>query len=92
MAAITGGTIISSFSVSIVMAQELFPNRVATASGALAGLAIGTGGIGVTLLGAAADRFGIPAAMMMLNVFPVAGAILAFCMPLPWKSETKPQP
>ncbi|MCL1926790.1 MAG: MFS transporter [Syntrophorhabdaceae bacterium] len=87
MAALTGGTIISSFSVSIVMAQELFPNRLATASGAIAGFAIGTGGIGVTLLGAIADRFGIPTAMLLLNAFPVAGAIIALIMPLPWKSE-----
>jgi len=89
MAALTGGTIISSFSVSIVMAQELFPDRVATASGAIAGFAIGTGGIGVTLLGAVADRFGIPTAMLLLNAFPIAGATIALLMPLPWKSERK---
>ena len=89
MAALTGGTIISSFSVSIVMAQELFPDRVATASGAIAGFAIGTGGIGVTLLGAVADQFGIPTAMLLLNAFPIAGAIIALLMPLPWKSERK---
>ena len=86
MAALTGGTIISSFSVSIVMAQELFPKRLATASGAIAGFAIGTGGIGVTLLGAVADRYGIPAAMLLVNAFPAAGALLALLLPLPWKS------
>jgi FSR family fosmidomycin resistance protein-like MFS transporter len=90
MAALTGGTIISSFSVSIVMAQELFPGRLATASGAIAGFAIGTGGIGVTLLGAVADRHGIPAAMLLVNAFPAAGALLALLMPLPWKSEREP--
>jgi len=86
-AALTGGIIISSFSVSIVMAQELFPDRLATASGAIAGFAIGTGGIGITLLGAVADRFGIPTAMLLLNAFPIVGAIIALTMPLPWKSE-----
>ncbi len=84
-AALLGGTIISSFSVTIVMAQELFPKRLATASGAIAGFAIGTGGIGVTLLGAVADRHGIPAAMHLVNGFPVAGALLALLLPLPWK-------
>jgi len=87
LAALTGGTIISSFSVSIVMAQELFPGRLATASGAIAGFAIGTGGIGVALLGSVADRHGIPAAMLLLNVFPFAGALLALLLPLPWKSR-----
>lgn len=86
-AALTGGTIISTFSVSIVMAQELFPGRLATASGAVAGFAIGTGGIGVTLLGAVADRHGIPAAMFLVNVFPAAGALLALLLPIPWKSS-----
>lgn len=38
----------STFSMTIVMAQELFPGKMATASGAIAGFAIGTGGIGVT--------------------------------------------
>jgi FSR family fosmidomycin resistance protein-like MFS transporter len=85
MAALAGGTIISSFSVSMVMAQELFPKRLATASGAMAGFAIGTGGIGVTLLGAVADRYGIPAAMHLVNGFPVVGALLALLLPLPWK-------
>lgn len=85
MAALTGGTIISSFSVSIVMAQELFPKRLATASGAVAGFAIGAGGIGVTLLGAVADRYGIPSAMLLVNAFPAAGALLALLLPLPWK-------
>ena len=86
-AALLGGTIISSFSVSIVMAQELFPKRLATASGAIAGFAIGAGGIGVTLLGAVADRYGIPAAMTLINGFPVVGALLALLLPLPWKSQ-----
>lgn len=86
-AALTGGTIISTFSVSIVMAQELFPRRLATASGAVAGFAIGTGGIGVTLLGAVADRHGIPAAMLLVNAFPAVGALLALLLPIPWKSS-----
>jgi FSR family fosmidomycin resistance protein-like MFS transporter len=86
-AALTGGAIISTFSVSIVMAQELFPRSLATASGAVAGFAIGTGGIGVTLLGAVADRHGIPAAMLLVNAFPAAGALLALLLPIPWKSS-----
>ncbi len=85
-AALVGATIVSTFSVTIVMAQELFPERVATASGTIAGFAIGTGGIGVTLLGAAADRYGVPAAAQTITALPAAGAILALLLPVPWGS------
>lgn len=90
--AILGATIISSFSVTIVMAQELFPKRLATASGTIAGFAIGTGGIGVTLLGAVADRYGVPVAVQLINAFPVAGALLALLLPLPWRSAAGEEP
>jgi len=86
LAALLGGTIVSTFSVTIVMAQELFPKRMATASGAIAGFAIGTGGVGVTLIGAVADRYGVPAATHLINVLPAIGALLALLLPLPWKA------
>lgn len=85
LAAAVGATIVSTFSVTIVMAQELFPGRMATASGTIAGFAIGTGGIGVTLLGALADRFGLPAAAQTINLLPAAGALFALLLPIPWK-------
>ncbi len=85
-AAATGATIVSTFAVTIVMAQELFPRRLATASGAIAGFAIGTGGIGVTLLGAVADRYGLSAAVHAINVLPVAGGLLTLLLPIPWKA------
>lgn len=87
LAAAVGATIVSTFSVTIVMAQELFPRKMATASGAIAGFAIGTGGIGVTLLGAVADRHGVPAAAQLINVLPALGALLALLLPLPWNAE-----
>jgi len=90
LAASVGATIVSTFSVTIVMAQELFPRRMATAAGAIAGFAIGTGGIGVTLLGAVADRYGLAAALRTVNVLPAAGALLALLLPLPWHSGRRP--
>ncbi|MBI5904987.1 MAG: MFS transporter, partial [Deltaproteobacteria bacterium] len=87
MAALLGGTIVSTFSVTIVMAQELFPKRMATASGAIAGFAIGTGGVGVTLLGAVADRYGVPAATHLINGLPALAALFALLLPLPWRSS-----
>ena len=85
LAAAVGATIVSTFSVTIVMAQELFPRRMATASGTIAGFAIGTGGIGVTLLGVVADRYGVSAAAHLINILPAVGALLAIGLPLPWK-------
>jgi MFS transporter, FSR family, fosmidomycin resistance protein len=86
LAAALGATIVSTFAVTIVMAQELFPRRMATASGTIAGFAIGTGGVGVTLLGAFADRHGVVAAARMINLLPAAGALLALLLPIPWNS------
>jgi len=86
LAIAVGATIVSTFSVTIVMAQELFPSRLATASGTIAGFAIGTGGIGVTLLGAVADRYGVPAAAHAINFLPVFGVLLAALLPIPWNA------
>ena len=49
------------------------------------GFAIGTGGIGVTLLGVVADRYGVAVAAHLINVLPAVGALLALGLPLPWR-------
>jgi len=72
-----GMILISTFSVSIVMAQRLLPNRLGVASGLMVGFAIGTGGIGVTLLGIVADNFGVPAALESIMVLPFIGFLLS---------------
>ncbi|MCX8022960.1 MAG: MFS transporter [Syntrophorhabdaceae bacterium] len=75
-----GMLLVSSFSVTIVMAQRLIPNRLGVVSGILTGLAIGTGGIGVTLLGAVADRFGVLAAMESIMLLPFLGFIFSILL------------
>jgi len=40
------------------------------------GFAIGTGGVGVTLLGAVADRYGVPSATHLVNLLPALGVVL----------------
>jgi FSR family fosmidomycin resistance protein-like MFS transporter len=72
-----GMILISSFSVTIVMAQHLIPQGLGVASGLMAGFAIGTGGICVTLLGVIADHFGVPAALQSTMALPVIGFLLA---------------
>lgn len=72
-----GMILVSTFSVTIVMAQRLLPNRLGVASGLMVGFAIGTGGIGVTLLGIVADNFGVPVALESIMVLPFIGFLLS---------------
>jgi FSR family fosmidomycin resistance protein-like MFS transporter len=69
--------LISTFSVTIVMAQKLLPHRLGIASGLMVGFAIGTGGIGVTLLGLVADTFGVPVALESIMILPFIGFVLS---------------
>jgi MFS transporter, FSR family, fosmidomycin resistance protein len=71
-----GFVMVSTFSVSVVMAQKLLPSKLGVASGLMVGFAIGTGGIGVTVLGLVADNFGVPAALESIMILPFVGFIL----------------
>ncbi|MBA4418217.1 MAG: MFS transporter [Syntrophus sp. (in: bacteria)] len=75
-----GMVLISTFSVTIAMAQKLLPHRLGVASGLMVGFAIGTGGIGVTLLGVIADHFGVPIALESIMVLPLTGFILSLIL------------
>jgi FSR family fosmidomycin resistance protein-like MFS transporter len=72
-----GMFLILTFSVTIVMAQTLLPHKLGIASGLLVGFAIGTGGIGVTLLGLVADHFGVPTALRSIMIIPLMGFIMS---------------
>lgn len=83
-----GMVLISSFTVTIVMAQQLLPRNLGIASGLMVGFAIGTGGIGVTILGVIADHWGVPAALKSIMVLPVAGLILSLPIGYPAKPRS----
>ncbi len=78
-----GITLISSFTVTIVMAQRLLPQNLGIASGLMVGFAIGTGGIGVTLLGVIADTFGVAYALKSLMLLPLTGLGLSLLIRYP---------
>ncbi len=78
-----GFVLISSFAVTTVMAQRLLPENVGMASGLIVGFAIGTGGIGVTLLGVIADSYGVPAALKFITILPIIGFILSLFVKYP---------
>ncbi|MGA3115862.1 MAG: MFS transporter [Syntrophobacteraceae bacterium] len=84
-----GLILISTFSVTVVMGQNLFPHNLGVASGVVAGFAIGAGGIGVTLLGVVADHFGVPVAMKCIGVLPVAGFLVTMILRYPVAEQVK---
>jgi len=80
---ISGLVLVSNFTPTIVMAQEMLPHNVGVASGLMVGFVVGTGGIGVTLLGYLADLWGVPFALKTIGLMPVIGFLIALFIPYP---------
>jgi MFS transporter, FSR family, fosmidomycin resistance protein len=78
--AIIGLILMSSFSVTVVYAQELVPGKIGTMSGLTVGLAFGMGAIGSIALGAMIDFVGLTPTMIAVALLPLIG-ILAFFLP-----------
>ncbi len=78
---LTGFALVSTFAVTVVFGQELMPHNVGLASGLTLGFGIGMGGVGTTLLGWVADRFGMPAVFNAMILFPLIGLALALLLP-----------
>jgi FSR family fosmidomycin resistance protein-like MFS transporter len=85
--AVSGMLLISSITVTTVMGQALLPHHLGMVSGLMVGFAVGASGIGVTLLGAVADMWGVPVAMKVIILLPVLG----FLVTLPVKDSLKKQ-
>jgi FSR family fosmidomycin resistance protein-like MFS transporter len=77
LSAIIGLILASAFSAILVYAQELVPGKVGTMSGLFFGLAFGLGGIGSAVLGAIADRNGIPFVFQICSYLPLIGLLTA---------------
>lgn len=77
---IIGVILLSSFSVTVVYAQMLFPGKVGTVSGLITGLAFGLGGIGSVVLGNLCDAIGTPRVMELCAFLPLLG-VLTFLLP-----------
>ncbi len=80
-AGVAGMAGVSTFAVVMVVAQELVPARIGMISGLLIGFAVGMGGVGVTALGAVADRWGLLTAMNIIALLPLAGLAIALALP-----------
>lgn len=83
VAALLGLALVSTFSITLVMSQEFLPHHVGMASGLNIGLSIGLGGVGAAVLGAVADRWGVPATLWLLELFPLLALALGLLLPEP---------
>src|SRR5690625_4652523 len=75
-----GILLMSSFSVTVVYAQELMPGKIGTMSGLIVGLAFGMGAIGSVVLGTLIDRIGLTPTLILTSFLPLLG-FLTYLLP-----------
>jgi FSR family fosmidomycin resistance protein-like MFS transporter len=85
---ITGMVLISSFALTTVMAQALLPQHLGMASGMMVGFTMSAGGLGVTVLGAIADTWGVPMAIKSVFVLPLIAFGLGMLVKYPPEKTT----
>jgi FSR family fosmidomycin resistance protein-like MFS transporter len=73
--------IVGTFGVTLVLSQQYLPRHIGLASGLVAGLSIGLGGIAAVVLGALADGAGLRTALLVAAAAPLAGLVLATRLP-----------
>ncbi|PLR76051.1 MFS transporter [Bacillus sp. V3-13] len=84
--ALSGLLLMSSFSVTVVYAQELVPGKIGTMAGLTVGLAFGMGALGSIGLGYLADLIGLTQTIIFTGFLPLLG-VLAFFLPSDQKLE-----
>ncbi len=77
---IIGFILQSSFSVTVVYAQELLPGMIGLVSGLIVGLAFGMGALGGVIFGVIGDAFSLQAIMIICSMLPLLG-ILTYLLP-----------
>ncbi|WP_400164797.1 MFS transporter [Brevibacillus sp. TJ4] len=77
---LSGLIMLSSFSVTVVYAQELLPGRIGMVSGLITGLAFGMGGMGALILGKLADVYSLETVITLCSLLPLIG-IIGFLLP-----------
>ena len=75
---VSGFILMSSFSVTVVYAQELIPGKIGTMAGLTVGLAFGMGAIGSVGLGYLADLIGLPMMIICVGFLPLLGILTMF--------------
>ncbi len=78
--ALAGACLLASFSVTIVVAQEVISKNAAMASGLMLGFGIGIGGLGVGLVGLLAEHMSIVYAIHFLIWLPLLAGLLGLSL------------
>lgn len=78
--ALAGSALLSSFSVTVVAAQEAIPDNKALAAGLTMGFANGLGGFASIIIGKIGDVFGLPTAVTILFILPIIAGLLGIFM------------
>lgn len=82
-----GFVLVSTFTTSVVLAQEYMPKHLGMASGLIVGLAVGAGGAGASVLGWVADRWGLTTALWSAALMPTAGFAASLFLPEPRRAS-----
>jgi FSR family fosmidomycin resistance protein-like MFS transporter len=80
---LVGAALVSTFTMSVLLAQQYLPRNAGMASGLIIGFAVGAGGLGVTFLGWVADHWGLMAALWTSALMPLLGFVAAWFLPAP---------
>jgi FSR family fosmidomycin resistance protein-like MFS transporter len=75
--AIAGAALLASFSVTVVLAQEIFKGKAAFASGLMLGLGTGIGGLGVGIFGIMTEHVGINSVIKTLICIPIIAGLFS---------------
>ncbi|MFA6989354.1 MAG: MFS transporter [Candidatus Gastranaerophilaceae bacterium] len=74
--AFAGAALLASFSVTIVVAQDILTKNAAMASGLMLGFSIGIGGLGISIIGLLAEHFSLEYAVNLLIILPFIAGLL----------------
>jgi len=77
---IIGFILQSSFSVTVVYAQELLPGMIGLVSGLIVGLAFGMGALGAVVFGVIGDNYSLQTIMVICSCLPLLG-VLTYLLP-----------
>ncbi|MCL4508399.1 MAG: MFS transporter [Chloroflexi bacterium] len=87
-----GGFLISTFAVTVVMGQELLPNRAGVAASLTIGVTSGIGGFLVALLGQVAQHLGFIRTLDLLVLVTVLAGTFALWLTVLWNRQRQITP
>ncbi|HTO63195.1 MAG TPA: MFS transporter, partial [Bradyrhizobium sp.] len=90
--ALAGASLLASFSVTVVVAQEIASRHAAMASGLMLGFAVGVGGLGVGIAGALAEAIGLAPVVHVLIWLPAAAGLLWLVVGVRTASDAQASP